>query len=76
MNDQILNVAVHGALGKMGRYVLETVSSSNDMKLCFGVDKKSETFLLFQNKIFIKKPQPKDLAKLDLGKNKCKFKAA
>jgi 4-hydroxy-tetrahydrodipicolinate reductase len=44
MNDQILNVAVHGALGKMGRYVLETVSASSDMKLCFGVDKKSETF--------------------------------
>jgi len=43
MNDQILNVAVHGALGKMGRYVLETVSAANDMKLCFGVDKNSET---------------------------------
>tara|TARA_B100001540_G_C15744930_1_gene614059 strand:+ start:363 stop:1145 length:783 start_codon:yes stop_codon:yes gene_type:complete len=43
MNDQILNVAVHGALGKMGRYVLETVSEANDMKLSFGIDKNSES---------------------------------
>ena len=46
MNDQILNVAVHGALGKMGRYVLETVSEANDMKLSFGVDKNSESIQL------------------------------
>ena len=45
MTEKILNISVNGALGNMGRYVMDTVAESADMKLCFGVDKKSKKIL-------------------------------
>ena len=40
MKNEIIKVAVNGASGKMGQYVLGAISSSDDMELSFGIDKK------------------------------------
>ena len=53
MTEKILNISVNGALGNMGRYVMDAVSESKDMKLCFGVDKKSEKISINNTEISI-----------------------
>tara|TARA_B100000073_G_scaffold223053_2_gene185811 strand:- start:1705 stop:2487 length:783 start_codon:yes stop_codon:yes gene_type:complete len=53
MTEKILNISVNGALGNMGRYVMDTVAESADMKLCFGVDKKSKKISVNDTEILI-----------------------